>query len=265
MKTLTRYPIILVHGIAAKDSSIIPIWGRIPEVLMKNNIDVFFGNTDSWASYIENSIQLAKAIDEALYQTQTEKVNIIAHSKGGIDSRYLASERGLGYGSKIASLTTISTPHHGSELADRIISFKFINSSLVKNASKTFAYIYGDKNPDPYRLAVELTTKEMKNFNEKYTDNKKTFYQSYGTKLNNTLEDITFSVTFPYIKNISGENDGVVSTNSSKWGELFTLINSPERGISHAEIIDIKCKDISGINVPTIYLNIIRDLARMGY
>lgn len=50
-------------------------------------------------------------------QTETgcEKVNIIAHSKGGLDARYLITR--LGMGETVASLTTIST-HRGSELLD---------------------------------------------------------------------------------------------------------------------------------------------------
>jgi triacylglycerol lipase len=47
------------------------------------------------------------------------KVNLIAHSMGGLDSRFVASS--LGYGDRIASITTLSTPHRGSAIADMAI------------------------------------------------------------------------------------------------------------------------------------------------
>src|SRR5439155_8289540 len=44
------------------------------------------------------------------------RVNVIAHSMGGLDGRYAIAK--LGAGDKIASLVTIGTPHHGTPLAD---------------------------------------------------------------------------------------------------------------------------------------------------
>lgn len=44
------------------------------------------------------------------------KFHIIAHSMGGLDSRYLITH--LGGSHRIASLTTIATPHFGSPIAD---------------------------------------------------------------------------------------------------------------------------------------------------
>src|SRR5713226_501622 len=47
------------------------------------------------------------------------RAHIIGHSAGGLDARYLAAPPpGLGRGNKVASITTIATPHHGSVIAD---------------------------------------------------------------------------------------------------------------------------------------------------
>src|SRR5882672_12916629 len=44
------------------------------------------------------------------------RVNIVAHSMGGLDARYAISQ--LGLAPRVASLTTIGTPHAGTPLAD---------------------------------------------------------------------------------------------------------------------------------------------------
>ena len=57
--------------------------------MQENDIKVFFGNTDSWGSYESNAKILKATIDKVLDETNSERANIITHSKGGIDSRYL--------------------------------------------------------------------------------------------------------------------------------------------------------------------------------
>ena len=53
---------------------------------------------------------------QIIQKTGCEKVNIIAHSKGGLESRYAISQ--LGLSPYVASLTTINTPHHGCTFVD---------------------------------------------------------------------------------------------------------------------------------------------------
>ena len=79
-----QYPVILAHGIVAHDrESGILFWGRIPATLREKGIPVFFGNTDSWGGYESNAELLRAAVEKTLRETKKEKVNIIAHSKGG--------------------------------------------------------------------------------------------------------------------------------------------------------------------------------------
>ena len=46
-------------------------------------------------------------------------MNIIAHSKGGLEARYLISN--MGYGRYIASLSMLSTPNRGSRVAELLL------------------------------------------------------------------------------------------------------------------------------------------------
>lgn len=256
-----KYPIILVHGIIAYDrESIINFWGGIPETLREKGVEVFFGNTDAWGDYESNALILKETIEKILLETKKEKVNIIAHSKGGIDARYFIWK--YDFGDRVASLTTISTPHHGSELADLIYKQKIIHTALAKKALKVFGEFYGDTNPDMYNVNYQLTTEKMKEFNEKVTMDGRVYYQSLYTTINNLFDDLILFRTYTYIKSVSGRNDGIVSEYSAKWGNNITEI---QKGISHIDMMDLKKHHKPGINIPDIYVNIVKELSEKGF
>ena len=255
-----KYPIVLVHGIFAHDRrSLIDFWGRIPNILRNKGIEVFFGNTDAWGSIESNAMILKSTIDNVLLETNSEKVNIIAHSKGGIDSRYFIWR--YDYGEKVASLTTISTPHHGAELADLIYSKKIVHTNTTRKAAQIVGELWGDAYPDMYNLNYQLTTEKMQEFNEKVVMDPSVYYQSIYSTMKNAFGDMMFFNSFLYIRKINGANDGVVSEVSSIWGDNIIKFE----GLSHAEIVDYKKRKISGIDIPEIYLNIVRDLSARGF
>ena len=256
-----RYPVVLVHGIYAHDrKGRLKFWGRIPETLAKRGIQVFLGNTDAWGDVESNAAVLKETTEKTTLETKKEKVNIIAHSKGGIDSRYLIWK--YNFGNRIASLTTICTPHHGADIADLVDKHKIVHTKLSRKALKIFERLCGDANPDLYNVNHQLTTKNMEAFNKKVQMDSSVYYQSLYTTMNNAFDDWMFYYPYLYTQKISGDNDGIVSEISAKWGNYTRKICS---GISHAEIIDIKQKPISGINIPGIYVDIVRDLGERGF
>ena len=256
-----KYPIVLVHGIIAHDRpSIIKYWGRVPETLQEIGAKVFFGNTDAWGEIKSNAIILKTSIDKILDETKSKKINIIAHSKGGLDSRYFIWK--YGYGDRIASLTTMSTPHHGAELSDFIYRQRILHSRIAKKALKLFGKLYGDKNPALFKLNYQLTTKYMKKFNDEILPDDRVYYQSIYSTMKNAFDDLLFFNSYRYIKKVNGDNDGFVSESSAKWGNNVTKI---EGGISHAEILDYNMRKISGINILDIYKNIVQGLIEKGF
>ena len=256
-----KYPVVLVHGVLAHDrAKSVKFWGRIPETLAGTGVKVFPGNTDAWGDYESNALMLKKTIEDILLETGKEKVNIIAHSKGGIDSRYLVWR--YDFGGKVASLTTICTPHHGAELADLLYKRKITHTKLAQKGFTIFGKLYGDSNPDLYKVICQLTTAEMEKFNAKVLPDDRVFYQSLYTTMNHAFDDTAFFYSYLRLKKAKGKNDGVVSEYSARWGNNISKI---EGGISHAEILDIKRKRISGINIPDIYLRIIKELCEKGF
>ncbi|MDR2717240.1 MAG: hypothetical protein LBB89_04140 [Treponema sp.] len=256
-----KYPIVLVHGLIAHDRpGIIKFWGEIPDTLRQNGTKVFLGNTDSWGDYESNAQLLKTTIDKVLYETNSEKVNIIAHSKGGLDSRYLIWK--YDYGGKVASLTTVSTPHHGAELADLIYKQKIVHTRIAKKFLMFFGKLYGDKNPDLFKVNYQLTTEYMHRFNDNVLMDDRVYYQSMYTVMNNSFDDVMFLHTHQYIQKISGDNDGCVSEYSAQWGNNSVKI---EGGISHAQSFDLKMGEIPGINIPGIYKKIANGLSEKGF
>ena len=69
-------------------------WGRIPKELETNGAVLFHGNHQSAASVPACAQELDARIREIVAETGCEKVNVIAHSKGGLDMRYALSELG---------------------------------------------------------------------------------------------------------------------------------------------------------------------------
>ena len=91
MAVQLKYPVLLVHGMGFRDDKRIGYWGRIPQMLEQMGCRVFFGNQDSNGDTQTNGSILADRMEEILRQTGAEKLNVIAHSKGGLDSRYAIS------------------------------------------------------------------------------------------------------------------------------------------------------------------------------
>lgn len=92
----TRYPILLIHGTGFRDWKRLSYWGRIPRELEKRGAQVFLGGQDGWATVEQNAAALKKRVEEILVQTGSSKIHLIAHSKGGLDARYLVSSLGMG-------------------------------------------------------------------------------------------------------------------------------------------------------------------------
>ena len=84
-----KYPVMLVHGFGFRDGKRINYWGRIPKLLEEKGCAVFYGKQDSSGTIEDNALFLKERIEEILRETDAKKVNLIAHSKGGLEARYL--------------------------------------------------------------------------------------------------------------------------------------------------------------------------------
>jgi triacylglycerol lipase len=257
-----RYPVVLVHGISVHDrKGVFGFWGRIPEVLRGAGIPVYFGNTDAWGGSESNALILKETVEKVMRETGAPKVNLIAHSKGGLDCRFLISRHD--FGDRVASLTTISTPHRGAELADEVASWKILYTPPVRALVERFGRLSGDAVPDLYQMMRDVTTENMRRFNEETPPDPRVYFQSLYTVMNKPEDDWLFHATYAYISKNRGPNDGVVSEWSACWGENARKIRS--EGISHRDILDMRKRRISGVDIPELYRDMVRDLSLRGF
>ena len=74
------------------------------------------------------------------------------------------------------------------------------------------------------------------------------------------------NVTYPIVKHFDGLNDGLVSVESARWGENFTLLEPQgSRGISHGDVIDLNRENIPGFDVREFYVKLVARLKDRGY
>ena len=130
---------------------------------------------------------------------------------------------------------------------------------------RTFAR-FGDKAPDFYTATHQFATEESAQFNEKTPDMPGVYYQSYTSKMKNPFSHLLLSIPYCMIRPLEGENDGLVSVESAKWGEFRGVFSNKRlRGISHGDIIDLKRQDYKGFDVVETYVQIVAELKEKGF
>lgn len=262
---VTKYPIILVHGIGYRDNiKIKKYWSNIPEKMKESGYNVFLSNTDAITTHESNAKLLRSRIFDVLNTTNAQKVNLIAYSKGGIEARYTISK--LGMADKVASLTTIATPHRGTVLADMALNIidKLNIIELVDNSGRFYAKIIGDSNPLPLDAYKQLTTTFMEEFNKEVSDMPQVYYQSYSAKITETYPKMYSRLKYKLIFKKAGENDGVVPLNSTLWGDYKGVIEYDENiGLSHFEVIGFS--KATDFEPSSFFIKIANDLAAKGF
>ena len=262
----TKYPLLMVHGVFFRDYKYFNYWGRIPKELELNGAKVYYGNHQSAASVEDSGKEIADRIIQLVRETGCEKVNVIAHSKGGLDSRAALMRPDVA--EYVASLTTVNTPHRGCEFADYLLT-KIPEAGqqyLADRYNMTLRKL-GDPNPDFLGAVNSLTAASCRIFNENTPDAADVYYQSVGSTLKKAGSG-RFPMNFTYhlAKYFDGPNDGLVSESSFPWGQEHHLLTARgNRGISHIDIIDLNRKNIPGFDVREFYVQLVKELKDRGF
>jgi triacylglycerol lipase len=233
----TRWPLFLVHGVAVRRAEKLAYWGRIPEVLHAHGASVYISDQDAWGRFENNAFQLRRELFEVLEHSGADRVNIIAHSKGGLDSRMLAAIPDVT--EHIASITTLSTPHGGLRTLNPAARLPDLVKRIISTPVDIIIILFGDENPGFASVIDDLSEYSMVAFNQIYTQPKDIHIQSFTTVQRRIINDPAFMWISPLVSMIDGENDGIVPIWSSKYGEYQGVVDETGKwGLSHTDIID---------------------------
>ena len=267
----TKYPILLVHGVFFRDYKHLNYWGRIPDDLAINGAEIYYGGQHSAASVADCGHELADRIREILRETGAEKVNVIAHSKGGLDMRYALQNCGIA--PCVASLTTVNTPHTGCIFADFLLTtFPVSLKDRIADTYNRAARRLGDPNPDFMAAVKDLTATGCAALEPQLAGNSNPeplahiYCQSVGSLLPRALGGrFPLNVAYPIVRFFDGPNDGLVAETAFPFGESYTLVTpTGKRGISHCDIIDLNRENIEGFDVREFYVELVSDLRERG-
>jgi pimeloyl-ACP methyl ester carboxylesterase len=170
-------PVILVHGYYEPPS----VWYSWESFLEGDHIPyctVYFSD-DECGTALDHAYELGPIVQYVEQSTGHNKVNIVAHSKGGLDAREYLANTGI---RDVANLIMIGTPNGGDPIANRVAAMHppytdpfnlYCRPALddikvgaddtysSKNQHTTYYVIYGDWNPS---LFCPLEANEDENY-----------------------------------------------------------------------------------------------------
>lgn len=270
-KCATKYPVVLSHGMGAKAriAGILDYWGTIPKTLKNNGADVYVTSVNAMDSTANKAVQWKAQILQILAVSGKEKINLIGHSHGTLYSRYAITN--LGMASKVASHTSICGPHRGSVIADMIMDNDIPNSlrnSLGSALDLVYSFVMGDVNGNSISNVYDLTRDNMINvFNPNTPNVNSIYYQSYAFKITNFLGGGLLLPTWKIVIPYEGDNDGLVSVSSAKWGNFRVVITGIPLfgGISHLGAVGLLSLPTPGYDAPSFFKGVVADLKKRGY
>jgi triacylglycerol lipase len=239
--TKTKYPIVLAHGMAGFDTlfGVVDYWFGIEDALEDGGASVFVTEVSQFNTTQQRGEQLLDQVEDIVAITGKAKVNLVGHSHGGLDVRYVAAVRpGL-----VASATSVGSPHKGAALADwlraRVVNGSYteeVFSFLADSLGTILGLLSGTSNPQDSVAALDsLTTAGTAAFNAQYPQGVPTtscgsgaaqvngvrYYSWSGTGILTNVLDISdagmaiTSLVYPE------SNDGLVGRCSSHLGTVI--------------------------------------------
>jgi triacylglycerol lipase len=221
-----RSPVILVHGLLGFDEiklcgyTLASYFPGIPELLRRAGNLVHVARVGKTCGVAERAAHLKSFINR---EVPNEPVHVMAHSMGGLDARYMVSR--LGMADRVLSLTTLGTPHRGTSFADW----------GVRRLNRIVAPLL-DLFSIPCQAFYDLTTRRCQQFNEEVPDAPGVRYFSVAGRHDGAWRSFHWKFLHTVVRKEEGENDGVVSLDSARYGEScevwdgdhLSLVNWPD-------------------------------------
>jgi triacylglycerol lipase len=247
-----RHPLVFCHGMLAttmlrmqmpKDTN---YYLHLRPFLAERGVEALFPGVEPTGGIAHR----AEELRDQIRRWTDEPVNIIAHSMGGLDARFLITR--LGMADRVRSLTTISAPHHGTALADWFcLNYRQRVPLLLTLEAMGF-------NVDGF---ADCRPRACREFNERTPDVPQVRYFSYTAAVLPPRITPMLRRGWSILTPLEGPNDGIVSVRSSRWGEVVGHI-----AVDHFAQTPDGLFIRAGENFDTLgfYARLIEDLARRG-
>lgn len=260
----TRYPVFLCHGYGAIGSLVKPSPLHDPCMLMREHgVQAIAPNIVPYATIETRAKNWARQIRNFCKDHPAGKVNVVAHSMGGLDLRYAI--RHLELEPCIASLTTVATPHKGTFLAELVLKTPELLTEKISEVVDWFGNNVYPKEKSNAIGSVEQLTRNYINeiFNRECPVPEKIPVFSYsaavGKGTGRSLNPI-FKFQNTQIYDREGINDSFVSVESASWGEHLGTVE-----LSHLNQINVQVSKENRPKYHAFWKGMISRLSEMGY
>jgi len=257
-----RHPVVLMHGFGLLAG--IKRGGHLHDEAMwlrAHGVWAYAPNVVPYQTVAVRCAMWEERLQRILDETGADKVHLIAHSMGGLDARYLISV--LGYHARVATLTTISTPHHGASIAQIALEAPALlldPAAGFTNWLGTSAFEGGFSNvvDSLHELTPAAITER---FNPAVPDHPDVVYRSYAGRAGRGT-DVPISPAL-YFQNAliharEGVNDGIVGAESARWGTFEGYVDA-----DHAAQVGLRLGR-SGFRARDFYLALVHRFADEG-
>lgn len=228
----TRFPIVLVHGWTGFENiGPLTYFYNVRQDLEQLGYPIAIALLDPYNAVEIRGEQLVAFVANVLTNTRSRKVNLFGHSQGGIDSRYVASEAGGGYGDRIGAVITLGTPHRGTPFTDVALGLIPGPTEQVLVFLLNFLGAAQNQQSDVEASLYTLSETYMQGeFNVIHVDDPRVQYYSWTGETCvaaiGCADAVDPLLLFSYetINLLAGPNDGLVPESSAIWGEYLGLV-----------------------------------------
>jgi triacylglycerol lipase len=210
VNAVPRHPVVLVHGVL----------GFVRQTVGRLLSFAYFQGVEDALREAGASVRTvalpalggvetrARALAAEVERLGAPRVNLVAHSMGGLDARWYVGR--LGGHERVASLVTIATPHRGTAVADwgglrlgrALAGHRLLEGLGVQRAAFD-----------------DLRSSECERRNETLAGEPEAPTFSYGGARPWYAVAAPLQFSFRLLQRAEGPNDGLVSAASARWGE----------------------------------------------
>jgi len=259
-----RYPVVFMHGFGML--AVFLKGGHLHDEAMymrERGVLAYAPNVSPYHTIPSRAAMWKTCIEKILDETRAEAVSLIAHSMGGLDARYMISQ--LDTGDHVKALVTVSSPHHGSCLADIVLETPERVQDWLTDAANWAGTSSMENVDSDFRQAIHDLTPEYvtEQFNPSVPDHPDVAYYSYAGNAGKGTRVKINPLLGPQNKLIykrEGKNDGFVSVESSQWGDYLGTIDA-----DHSQQIGIDWTPQSLFRSTRFYSGVVKMLSRNGF